>query len=143
MNTRKVPGWENAPVPICKGGDPRALTFCCKPGYTLTFSDVCRRDAVLKELGVAPSEFVRIKDEFSKRNGWDDPRVCFGSLSYCCMRRSGCPFRDEVLLEIYPGKSYEGALEKYFKKKRELAELILRFAEEKRSRNCSLADGNE
>ena len=51
---RDLPGWEkNAPIPICMGGDYRALTFCCKPGYSLTFGYKCRRDKRLKELGIS------------------------------------------------------------------------------------------
>ena len=57
---RDLPGWErNAPVPICMGGDYRALTFCCKPGYSLTFGFKCRRDEVLAELGISKEEFIK------------------------------------------------------------------------------------
>ncbi|MHA1232232.1 MAG: hypothetical protein ACTSPQ_16485 [Candidatus Helarchaeota archaeon] len=104
---RDVPGWKNAPVPACYGGDYRSLTFCCHPNYTLTFSYKCMRDFLLKEIGLSKEEFIRIKDEFSKENNWDAPTVCFRSLSYCCMRRGGCPGdRDNVLKALYPRKDY-------------------------------------
>lgn len=124
---RDVPGWEQAPVPVCMGGDARGLTFCCKPGHPLMFADKCRRDAVLSRIGLSQHEFVRIKDAFSRQRDWDCDDVCFGSLAYCCMRRRGCPAgRDAMLCKLY-GESV--ALEVYFDKKRELARLLLQAAE--------------
>jgi predicted metal-binding transcription factor (methanogenesis marker protein 9) len=50
---RDLPGWEkDAPVPVCMNGDYRALTFCCKPGFSLTFGFKCQRDEKLKEIGI-------------------------------------------------------------------------------------------
>ncbi|MFX1340227.1 MAG: hypothetical protein ACFFDK_16570, partial [Promethearchaeota archaeon] len=99
-NLRDLPGWEkNAPIPLCMGGDYRALTFCCKPGYSLTYIFKCRRDETLEELGLSKDEFKRIKEDFSKENNWSSDAVCFGSFSYCCMRRNGCPRRDIGLTE--------------------------------------------
>ncbi|GAB4307602.1 MAG: hypothetical protein Kow0069_05270 [Promethearchaeota archaeon] len=134
---RDVPGWRDAPVPICMGGDYRALTFCCKPGHALTFGDKCRRDETLAKLGLSPDEFVRIKEEFSaaQEPGWDAPETCFGSLSYCCMRRGGCPRRDPALASKYPGASWEDVLAAYFSKKKLLARAIL-----ERSPNQKLAE---
>ncbi len=124
---RDIPGWEkNAPVPICMGGDYRALTFCCKPGYSLTFEFKCHRDEILRELGMNGEEFIRIKEEFSRENDWDSELVCFGSLSYCCMRRGGCPRRDMALKFRYPDKNKEEIMKIYFMKKKELSERILR-----------------
>ncbi|MFX1410917.1 MAG: hypothetical protein ACFFA6_11220 [Promethearchaeota archaeon] len=123
---RNIPGWEfNAPVPICMGGDYRALTFCCKPGYSLTFSFKCRRDKVLSEIGLSAMKFIEIKEDFSKKNKWDSDIVCFGSISYCCMRRGGCPRRDVALKLRYPEMKREEMMKTYFKKKRELAKKIL------------------
>ncbi|TFF88048.1 MAG: methanogenesis marker 9 domain-containing protein [Promethearchaeota archaeon] len=128
---RNVPGWENnAPVPICMGGDYRALTFCCKPGYSLTFGFKCRRDETLKELGITPEEFIKIKEEFSKQNNWDSEVVCFGSLSYCCMRRGGCPHRDYALSLRYPEKTKKEFMKIYFQKKKELAKIILQSVQD-------------
>jgi predicted metal-binding transcription factor (methanogenesis marker protein 9) len=123
---RDLPGWEkNAPVPLCMGGDFRALTFCCKPGYSLTFGFKCRRDEKLEELGLGPEEFIRIKEAFSRENNWDSELVCFGSLSYCCMRRNGCPKRDYALIERYPNMSLDKIMTIYFQKKKELSKRIL------------------
>ena len=123
---RNLPGWENiAPIPLCMGGDYRALTFCCKPGYSLTYVLKCKRDEILDDLGLSSEEFIEIKEEFSKENKWNSEIVCFGSLSYCCMRRNGCSRRDLALAERYPGKTLEEIMEIYFKKKKKLSKRIL------------------
>jgi len=126
--TRDVPGWDYAPVPICHGGDYRALTFCCHPGYPLTFSDACSREEALDEIGLSESRYVEVKEWFSDVVGWRSELVCFGSLSYCCMRRRGCPGgRDYALVRLY-GRPFERALEEYFLRKRVLAVHLLREA---------------
>lgn len=128
---RDISGWEEkAPVPICMDGDYRALTFCCKPGHSLTFAFKCKRDQVLKELGLTKKEFVKIKEKFSKEKDWDSDVVCFGSMSYCCMRRGGCPRRDYALQKRYPNKSKEEFMKIYFQKKRELAKRILEYVDD-------------
>ena len=105
--------------------DYRGLTFCCKPGYSLTHALICKRDEILTEIGLTPEEFMQIKEEFSNENNWDSEIVCFGSLSYCCMRRNGCSRRDLALAERYPNKSLEEMMKIYFKKKKELSKRIL------------------
>ena len=123
---RDLSGWEkNAPIPICMGGDYRALTFCCKPGYSLTFGFKCKRDNILRELKLTPEEFMNIKDQFSKENNWDSELVCFGSISYCCMRSGGCPKRDLALTIRYPNLTKEEFMIVYFQKKKELSKRIL------------------
>lgn len=125
-NLRDVLGWERiAPVPICMGGDYRALTFCCKPGYSLTFGFKCKRDAILRELKLTDEEFIKIKEDFSKKNDWDSDIVCFGTIAYCCMRRGGCPRRDPALMLRYPNMTKEEFMKIYFQKKKELARVIL------------------
>ena len=123
---RDLPGWKGAPIHICMDADYRGLTFCCKPGYSLTFGYKCKRDEILDEINLSPEEFMRVKEEFSKENDWDSDIVCFGSLSYCCMRRGGCPRRDLALIQRYPNKTKEEIMEIYYKNKRELAIRILR-----------------
>ena len=133
---RDLPGWEkNAPIPICMGGDYRALTFCCKPGFSLTFVFKCKRDEILKELGVTLEEFIKIKEEFSKENNWDSEIVCFGSLSYCCMRRNGCERRYLALVERYPNLIMEKIMETYFEKKKELSKRILQLVKNSKGKN--------
>lgn len=124
---RDLPGWEkNAPVPICMDGDYRALTFCCKPGYSLTFGYKCKRDRTLAELHLSQQDFIEIKEQFSKKYQWGSDLVCFGSLTYCCMRRGGCPRRDLALQRKYPNLSPKERMKFYFEKKKELSELILK-----------------
>jgi len=123
---RDLPGWELiAPVPICMGGDYRALTFCCKPGEFLSFGYKCRRDERLNELGISAEEFIKIKESFSQENEWDSDFTCFGSISYCCMRKGGCPRRDVALTMRYPNMSKESIMKIYFQKKKELSKRIL------------------
>ena len=129
--TRNLPGWNYAPVPVCFGGDPRALAFCCHPGYGLTHGPICRRKFMLEKVGLPEEEYVKIKDNFSQSHNWDDQRVCFKSVSYCCMRRNGCPSnRDYVLYELYGDQStlWEHIQEEYFSRKRLLCIEILKAA---------------
>ena len=124
---RQLPGWNDAPIHICMDADYRGLTFCCKPGHSLAYGFKCKRDLTLKELGLSPEEFIRIKEEFSKENDWNSEVVCFGSISYCCMRRGGCPRRDIALSERYPNKPLEEIMKIYFQKKKELSKRILEY----------------
>ncbi|MBD3352090.1 MAG: hypothetical protein GF364_11440 [Candidatus Lokiarchaeota archaeon] len=123
---RDLPNWKNAPVPVCMGGDCRALSWCCKPGYSLTFGFKCLRDQMLKKVGLTPEEFIEIKQEFSDKHEWDSEFPCFGSFSYCCMRRGGCSRRDAGLKKRYPNNSMEEIYAIYFKLKKELANIILK-----------------
>jgi len=50
----KLTGWYNVPAHICRGGDIRALTFCCKPVKS------CPLQNVLKNLSITPSEFIKL-----------------------------------------------------------------------------------
>ncbi len=128
-NERDLDGWENAPVPICMGGDYRALSWCCKPGYSLTFGFKCLRDEKLKEIGMSLDQFVQIKSEFSQKNNWNSQKItCFGSLTYCCMRNGGCMRRDTALKKKYPNEPFDKVKARYFVKKKELAKILLENA---------------
>ncbi len=132
---RDIPGWEkNAPIHICMNADYRGLAFCCKPGYSLTFGLKCKRDQILDEIGMTPQEFIKVKEEFSKENQWNSDLLCFGSLSYCCMRRGGCPRRDPALELRYPDKTQEERMRIYFQKKKELAKRILEAIKDSKGR---------
>ena len=84
------------------------------------------RDQTLKEIGLTSGEFIEIKEKFSKENNWDSEIVCFRSISYCCMRVSGCERRDLALSLRYPNKDWNKIMEIYFKKKNKLSEIILK-----------------
>ncbi|MHA1729735.1 MAG: hypothetical protein ACTSWY_13550 [Promethearchaeota archaeon] len=58
---RNLPGWKNAPVPICMNGDYRALSWCCIPGESLTFGYKCQRDKRLKEIGMSRKKITGIR----------------------------------------------------------------------------------
>ncbi len=128
---RDLDGWKNAPVPLCMGGDLRALTWCCKPGYSLTFGYKCIRDEILKKVGLSAEKFITLKEQFSAEQKWDDDlnATCFGSLSYCCMRNSGCERRDYLLKAKYKGKKWNEIKKVYFEKKKVLAKRILQACE--------------
>jgi predicted metal-binding transcription factor (methanogenesis marker protein 9) len=132
---RDIPGWKDAPIHICMDADYRGLTFCCKPGYSLTFAFKCKRDETLKHLGISQEEFTAIKENFSKDNDWDSELTCFGSLSYCCMRRDGCPKRDAALEKRYPQKSREEYMKLYYLKKKELSKIILEATKNPKVKN--------
>jgi len=138
-NLRDLPGWENAPIPICMGGDFRALTWCCKPGSSLTFGYKCLRDEKLNEIDLSLEKFIYIKEEFSMINQWDSPYPCFGSISYCCMRRGGCHQRDSALIERYPNLEFSAVLEEYYSRKKELAKLLLKAAQNQK-KVCDFID---
>ncbi|MDY6966712.1 MAG: hypothetical protein SVM80_12250 [Halobacteriota archaeon] len=123
LYVRDVPGWKNAPVPICQGGDPRALAFCCDPRYPLTHEQRCGINRMLEEIGLSKGDYLDIKLNFSEEMGWADERVCFGTMAFCCLRRRGCPNRDPAVKDIC------GNFEDYFTKKRILALRILKAAE--------------
>ncbi|MHA2184983.1 MAG: hypothetical protein ACXAAI_08285, partial [Promethearchaeota archaeon] len=89
------------------------------------FGFKCMRDEILEDLGIPAEEFINIKEQFSKENDWDSDTTCFGSISYSCMRRGGCPRRDVALAERYPGMSIDDMMEVYFQKKKELSKRIL------------------
>ena len=128
---RNFPEWKDCPVPLCSGGDFRALTFCCKPGLPLNFGFKCLRDQTLQKLDITKEEFIKIKQEFSEKEGWDDKRVCFGSLSYCCLRSGGCPGgRDISIKERYSENSFG----EYLKRKRLLAIEILKHTKNEDAR---------
>ena len=79
---------------------------------------------------------VNTKNTFGTKKDWDLPsvrdKICFGSISYCCMRARGCPGgRDDSLREIYGNKSsWEEILKCYFADKRELAIEVLKKAKD-------------
>jgi predicted metal-binding transcription factor (methanogenesis marker protein 9) len=107
------------------GGDFRALSFCCKPGHSLTFGFKCLRDEALKAVQMTPEKFMEIKATFSKEHDWEGPETCFGSLTYCCMRQSGCYRRDAALARRYPDLPYDQQLAEYFRLKRRLATILI------------------
>jgi tRNA-dihydrouridine synthase B len=88
-------GWYNAPKQLCRGGDVRALTFCCMPVKD------CPLLPLLNRIGMPRSEYVVLKQESVKNTPLEEgENTCFGSLSFCCKSSTPCMFRDITLFKI-------------------------------------------
>jgi tRNA-dihydrouridine synthase B len=107
-------GWYNSPKQLCRGGDIRALTFCCMPVKD------CPLIPTLKRIGISKEEFLKIKTEAVKNTPLDaGQHTCFGSLVWCCKISSPCMFRDITIQQ-------EGLTSKeYMRLKRELSDTIM------------------
>ncbi|MCE5337971.1 MAG: methanogenesis marker 9 domain-containing protein [Methanomicrobiaceae archaeon] len=85
-------GWYNAPKQLCRGGDVRALAFCCMP------VKACPLIPALEKIGLSRNEYLKIKQEAVKDTPLDDGKsTCFGSLAWCCKISSPCMFRNMTL----------------------------------------------
>jgi putative methanogenesis marker domain 9 len=107
-------GWYNSPKQLCRGGDIRALTFCCMPVKD------CPLIPTLKRAGITKEEFLKIKTEAVKNTPLETGQhTCFGSLVWCCKISSPCMFRDMTIQQ-------EGLTSKeYMRLKRELSDTIM------------------
>ncbi|MDR3223399.1 MAG: methanogenesis marker 9 domain-containing protein [Methanobrevibacter sp.] len=87
--------WENAPSHICRGGDVRALAFCCPP------IKPCPVLHALEDVDITPQEYISIKNEFGKNTRLGEGAgTCFGSLVWCCKSSKPCPLRDNLMRNI-------------------------------------------
>lgn len=108
-------GWYNAPKHICRGGDLRALAFCCPP------LNECPLRRTLKEFGISEKEYIFLKKSFAELHGIEDDRItCFGNIVWCCKITKRCSRRDEVL------RSMDMSPLDYMRMKKELSEFLLR-----------------
>jgi TIM-barrel protein len=108
-------GWYNAPKQLCRGGDLRALTFCCMPVKN------CPLLPTLERSGITREEYVALKlDAVSGTPLEEGKQTCFGSLAWCCKDSSPCMFRDLTLRQL--GVSNP----EYMRQKRELAETLMK-----------------
>jgi len=107
-------GWYNSPKQLCRGGDLRALTFCCMPVKE------CPLIPALSRIGLDKEEYIRLKLEGVKGTPLEGgPHTCFGSLAWCCKTSSPCMFRDMTL-------SQDGIPKKeYMRRKRELSDTLM------------------
>jgi len=88
-------GWYNAPKQLCRGGDVRALTFCCLPVKQ------CPLLKMLEKAGLSRQEFADLKMEAVANTPLAEGRnTCFGSLAWCCKLSSPCMFRNMTLQEL-------------------------------------------
>jgi tRNA-dihydrouridine synthase B len=107
-------GWYNSPKQLCRGGDIRALTFCCMPVKD------CPLIPALSRIRLSKEEYIRLKLDSVKGTPLEGgPHTCFGSLAWCCKTSSPCMFRDMTL-------SQDGIPKKeYMRRKRELSDTLM------------------
>ncbi|HNX18520.1 MAG TPA: methanogenesis marker 9 domain-containing protein [Methanoregula sp.] len=107
-------GWYNSPKQLCRGGDIRALAFCCMPVKE------CPLIPTLSRIGLSKEEYVRLKLDAVKGTPLEGgSHTCFGSLAWCCKTSSPCMFRDMTLAQ-------EGLPKKeYMRRKRELSDTVM------------------
>ena len=107
-------GWYNSPKQLCRGGDLRALTFCCMPVKD------CPLIPALSRIGLSKEEYIRLKLDSVKGTPLEGgPHTCFGSLAWCCKTSSPCMFRDMTLAQ-------DGIPKKeYMRRKRELSDTLM------------------
>lgn len=109
-------GWYNSPKQLCRGGDLRALTFCCMPVKN------CPLIPTLEKLGITREEYMAIKQEYVRGTPLSEGKqTCFGSLAWCCKDSSPCMFRD---LSIRQAGLSNG---EYMRKKREISDKLMHW----------------
>jgi TIM-barrel protein len=107
-------GWYNSPKQLCRGGDVRALTFCCMPVKE------CPLLPTLKRIGITREEYLAMKMAAVQGTPLEGGQhTCFGSLVWCCKTSTPCMFRDMAVRQ-------EGLTSKeYMRLKRELSDTIM------------------
>ncbi|MEN6442835.1 MAG: methanogenesis marker 9 domain-containing protein [Methanoregula sp.] len=107
-------GWYNSPKQLCRGGDLRALTFCCMPVKE------CPLIPALSRIGIPKDEYIQLKLGSAKGTPLEGGNnTCFGSLAWCCKTSSPCMFRDMTLQQ-------EGLTKKeYMRLKHELSDNLM------------------
>jgi tRNA-dihydrouridine synthase B len=107
-------GWYNAPKQLCRGGDIRALTFCCMPVKE------CPLLPTLTRIGISKERYIQMKQGAVKGTPLDTgQQTCFGSLAWCCKTSSPCMFRDMTLKQTGISKK------EYMRLKRELSDTLM------------------
>ena len=107
-------GWYNSPKQLCRGGDIRALAFCCMPVKE------CPLIPTLSRIHLPKEEYIRLKLDTVRdtplKNG---NQTCFGSLAWCCKTSSPCMFRDMTIRQEGLSK------QEYMRLKRDLSDTIM------------------
>ncbi|MBM4240958.1 MAG: methanogenesis marker 9 domain-containing protein [Euryarchaeota archaeon] len=106
--------WEDSPSHVCRGGDKRALSFCCPPVKP------CPILYALEDAGISAQDYIEIKEEFAKetRLGYGEG-TCFGALVWCCKPSKPCPLREIVMRKIKMDYN------EYMQLKKQLSEKII------------------
>jgi TIM-barrel protein len=85
-------GWYNSPKQLCRGGDIRALAFCCMPVKS------CPLIPTLDKIGISREEYIHLKEDSVKGSPLEGGKqTCFGSLAWCCKDSSPCMFREMTI----------------------------------------------
>lgn len=107
-------GWYNSPKQLCRGGDIRALAFCCMPVKN------CPLIPTLNKLGISREEYLSFKQHAVAGTPLEPgAQTCFGSLAWCCKDSSPCMFREMTLAQ------YGLSNQEYMKQKKQLADKII------------------
>jgi TIM-barrel protein len=107
-------GWYNSPKQLCRGGDIRALTFCCMPVKE------CPLLPTLSRIHMPKEDYIKMKLESVKGSPLQEgSQTCFGSLAWCCKTSSPCMFRDMTLKQAGLSKK------EYMRLKRDLSDMIM------------------
>jgi len=107
-------GWYNSPKQLCRGGDIRALAFCCMPVKE------CPLIPTLARIGLPKEEYIHLKLDTVKNTPLEGgDHTCFGSLAWCCKTSSPCMFRDMTLSQAGLKKK------EYMRLKRELSDTLV------------------
>ena len=107
--------WDDAPSHVCRGGDCRALAFCCPPVKP------CPILHALDDANIGPQEYMNIKDKFAQETRLGEGAgTCFGSLVWCCKTSKPCPLRDMVL------RSIDMTVDEYLTLKKQLSEALVK-----------------
>jgi tRNA-dihydrouridine synthase B len=107
-------GWYNSPKQLCRGGDIRALAFCCMPVKE------CPLIPTLTRIGMPKEDYIRLKLDLVKGTPLENGnQTCFGSLAWCCKTSSPCMFRDMTLNQVGLSKK------EYMRLKRDLSDTIM------------------
>jgi len=107
-------GWYNSPKQLCRGGDLRALTFCCMPVKE------CPLIPTLKRIGIDKKDYINLKLSSVQGTPLEGgAQTCFGSLAWCCKTSSPCMFRDMTLRQTGLSKK------EYMRLKHELSDTIM------------------
>ena len=107
-------GWYNSPKQLCRGGDIRALTFCCMPVKE------CPLLPTLSRIDMPKEAYIQMKLDTVKGSPLENGnQTCFGSLAWCCKTSSPCMFRDMTLKQIGISKK------EYMRLKHDLSDTIM------------------
>jgi putative methanogenesis marker domain 9 len=106
--------WEDSPSHVCRGGDKRALTWCCPPVKP------CPIIYALEDAKLTAQDYILIKEKFGEKTRLSHGEgTCFGSLVWCCKPSKPCPLRDMVMNRI------DMDVDEYIRLKKELSEELV------------------